>query len=264
MKKSSLLFLFFLIYNIGFAQNTNLVGEVVTNEEASIAGIHVINKSQKKYATTNNDGTFVIEAITGDTIVFSAVQFKLKTIIVSLKNISNKQLKVKLELKVNELPEAIIGFTLTGDLLKDVSASDAKPSINFYDLGIPGYKGKPKTKSERLLFEAGEFKPKMLLGLLTGGLPLNPILNGLSGRTKALKQRVALEANETLMYAIKGRLSETFFKGNPLKEELIMDFFYFCAEDENFISRCGNSDLEALIFMNEKYLAYKENIKSKE
>ncbi|WAC01500.1 hypothetical protein N7U66_16045 [Lacinutrix neustonica] len=85
-----------------------------------------------------------------------------------------------------------------------------------------------------------------------------------TGRTKELKKQVALEANTVLMYALKGRLSETFFKSNPLKEELKMDFFFFCAEDDNFTQRCQNSDLEALVFMKVKYEAYKKNVKSQE
>ncbi|WAC01499.1 hypothetical protein N7U66_16040 [Lacinutrix neustonica] len=57
--------------------------------------------------------------------------------------------------------------------------SDAKPTINFYDVGIPGYKGKPKTKSERQLQTAGDFKPIMLLGLLAGSMPFDPLLNAI-------------------------------------------------------------------------------------
>lgn len=262
MKKNSFIFILFLVLTIGYSQNTDLSGDV--SGEEGLENIHVINRSQKLFTTTDVSGKFIIEAKSGDTIEFSAVQYKLQTVIVSSKNITEKTLSVLMVEQVNELPEALIGFTLTGDLSKDVANSDAKPTINFYDVGIPGYKGKPKTKSERLLYEAGEFKPKMLLGLLMGSVPLNPILNGISGRTKELKKRVELETNEVLMYALKGRLSETFFNSNPLKEELRMDFFYFCSEDENFTKRCQNSDLEALVFMKEKYETYKKNIESKD
>lgn len=266
MKKNSLILLLYLILSIGYSQNTTLSGEVssVDFEGVSIENIHVINKSQRIFTTTDVSGAFEVDAKAGDTIVFSAVQYKRQTVLVSEENIKNKTLKVLLEQQVNELPEAVIGFTLTGDLTKDVSNSDAKPTINFYDVGIPGYQGKPKTKSERQLQTAGDFKPIMLLGLLAGSMPFDPLLNAISGRTKALKKRVALEANTVLMYAIKGRLSETFFKNNPLKEELRMDFFYFCAEDENFTKRCQNNDLETLDFMKEKYEIYQKNIISKD
>ena len=250
------------VVNLTYSQTVKLSGQV--ESEKSIEGIHVINKTQKFYTTTNQAGQFKIEAAVNDTIVLTAVQYKQVIVIVTKKQMETKTITVKLEEQVNELAEVIVGNTLTGDLFKDVNDSDAKPDINFYDLGIPGYTGKPKTQSERRLYEAGDFKPKMLLGLLTGSVPLNPILNGLSGRTKELKNRVKLESNKELMYSLKDRLSESFLTNNPLKEDQIMDFFYFCSEDENFMTRCKNNDIEALAFLEEKYKQYQKNITSKE
>lgn len=258
--KNNIFYLIFLISCFSFSQNTILVGTVAGEE--SIDGIHVINRSQKKYATTSDKGEFIIDAIVNDTVVFTSVQYKSLMHIVTVDNITNKTLNVNLETQVNQLPEALIGFTLTGDLNKDVLNSDAKRSIDFYDVGIPGYKGKRKTKSQRLL--AGEFKTVMLLGILGGSIPLNPILNGISGRTKELKKRVDIENNTKLMNALKNRLSEVFFKENELKEELRAEFFYFCAEDDAFENRCASNDLEALIFLKEKYVVYKENLALKE
>lgn len=260
--KNNIFSLFLLITCFSFSQNTILNGTV--KGEENLESIHVINRTQKRYATTNNKGDFKIEAKKNDTIVFTSVQYKALNHIVTVDNIKNKALNINLDVNVNKLPEAVIGFTLTGDLSKDVLNSDSKRPIDFYDVGIPGYKGKKKTKSERLLAEAGEFKPIMLLGLLGGSVPLNPIINGITGRTKELKKRVALEANTTLMNALKSKLAEAFFKENELEEELRADFFYFCAEDKMFKKRCAFSDLEALKFMKEKYIIYKENLVLKE
>ena len=131
-------------------------------------------------------------------------------------------------------------------------------------MGIPGYVGKPKTQSKRLLYEAGEFKPKMLLGVLTGSIPINPILNGISGRTKMLKQRVKLESEEKLLFSLKSRLEQAFFRENPLNEVYRVDFFYFCSDDPDFVKRCKNSDLEALVFFKEKYRQYLKNLEEKD
>ena len=128
-----------------------------------------------------------------------------------------KIVTVVLEEQINQLKEVIVGKILTGDLLSDIDNTEGDPPINFYDVGIPGYTGKTATQSERRLNEA-----------TTGGgfIPLNPILNAISGRTKMLKQQVALEAKDELLFSIKARLSEVFFELNPLEESLIMDFFY--------------------------------------
>lgn len=262
--KTKLLFLLLIIFNIGFSQNITLNGFV--KGEESIENIHVINKTQKRYATTNNKGIFKIKAVKNDTIVFTSVQYKPFTHIVTTENIKNKTLNINLEIQVNQLPETVIGFTLSGDLSKDVLNSDAKRPIDFYDVGIPGYTGKKRTKNERILAEASGFSPKLggSLGGVGGSIGLNPIINAISGRTKKLKKIVALDENTKMMNALKNRLSEAFFKENELKEELRTDFFYFCAEDKTFKERCGTNDLEALKFMKEKYIKYKENLNSKE
>ena len=63
------------------------------------------------------------------------------------------------------------------------------------------------------------------------------------------------------MLSIKGRLANDFFASNPLDEDLKMDFFYFCADDENFMKHCKNqTDFDILIFLRMKYRQYLENL----
>lgn len=263
MKTCFNLFVFLLLWpQFSLSQNIEISGQIISDK--NVENIHIINKTQKKYTVSDAKGMFLLEVTLSDTLVFSSVQHKLTSIILSNEDISTKHTQITLESQINELEEVIVGEVLTGDLLSDLKNSNVKPKINFNDVGISGYIGKPKTQSERLLYEAGEFEPKMLLGLLMGGIPLNPILNGLSGRTRMLKQRVKLEKEEQLLYGLKSRLGADFFKEYPLEEDLKTDFFYFCLDDPNFTNRCENSDLEALIFFKEKYDGYLENHKAKD
>ncbi len=257
------LILFFLAYNqYMVSQTVEIQGKIKSNVD--LENIHVINKTAKIYTITNQLGAFKIQAKLNDTIVFSSIQTQIKAIVVDEEIFNKKTIEVNLEERINQLDEVTVGKILTGDLLSDINNTEGEPPVNFFDVGIPGYKGKPATQSERRLSEAGEFKPKMLLGLLGGGLPLNPILNGISGRTKMLKQRVEIEAKEELMYSIKSRLSKDFLISNPLEEDLIMDFFYFCADDENFVKYCKNqTDFKILIFLRMKYRQYIENLNLK-
>ena len=255
-----------IIFQLGGSQNTEISGQILGS--GSVENIHVINKSQKKYAVSDIKGQFKIEVILNDTLVFSSVQYKLESIIVSAEDILAKKMTVTLEPNVNELEEVVVGKILTGDLLSDLKNSDVKPKINFYDVGIPGYLGKPKTQSERLLFEAdgGSLIKTGGGGIKGGGVGLNfyKILNKITGRTKMLKARVKLEAEERLLFGLKSRLELNFFKENPLDKEHRMDFFYFCLGDPDFTKRCENSDLEALIFFKEKYEQYLKNSKEKD
>ena len=264
MKKNKLIFSVFFLSVFSFlqAQTIELTGTVTGDDD--VENIHVLNKTSLTNTTTDKNGAFAINAKLNDTIVFSALQYQLLVQVVKSDNMSTKILDVTLLPFTNELDEVFVAKQLSGNLSDDVTNSKAKPKINFYDVGIPGYKGKPKTQSERRLQEAGEFKPKMFLGLLTGGIPLNPILNGISGRTKELKQRVKAESDDTLLALLKNRLAASFFEKNPLGEKHRNEFFYFIQEDEKFAETCSKSDLDALDFFQKKLIKFKENLKQKE
>ena len=260
LKNKHLLFLIVLLFiQKTSSQSIELFGKI--ESEINSENIHVINKTSQVFAITNASGEFNIIVKMNDVLMFSSVLHKPKEIIISKEIIVSKVVFVQLVEQINVLDEVLVGKVLTGDLLLDIQNTEGDPPINFYDVGIPGYTGKIATQSERRLHEAGEFKPKMLLGLLGGGLPLNPILNGISGRTKMLKARVELEEKETLMQSIKARLSKDFFASNSLDEDLIMDFFYYCADDENFVKHCKNqTDFKILIFLRMKYQQYMQNL----
>jgi len=235
------------------------------DSKTNIENIHVINKTAQVFTITDKKGLFTITAKLNDTLKFSSVQHKLKEVIVSKEIISTKTIFLKLDEQINELDEVVVGKVLTGDLLSDIKNIEGEAPINFYDVGIPGYTGKPATQSERRLSEASSFNPKAggSLGGAGGSISFSPLINAITGRTRMLKNRVKLEGKEVLMQSVKSRLSKDFFVSNPLEQALKMDFFYFCADDENFMKHCNNqSDFKILIFLRMKYKQYLENINS--
>lgn len=233
-----------------FSQSVEILGRV--KSEADVENIHVINKTAQVFTITKNNGTFNIAAKLNDTLVFSSIQYQPKEIIISAQIISNKAILVVLDEQINTLDEVVVGKVLTGDLMADIKNIDGKPPINFYDVGIPGYTGKPATQSERRLNEATTG---------AGIIPLNPIINAITGRTKMLKQRIKIEEKEELMQLVRRRLATDFFLSNPLEEDLKLDFFYFCADDKNFIKYCKNqTDFKILIFLRMKYRQYLDNL----
>lgn len=260
MKKiKSLLFFGLIIFFQGLqAQTIELSGTISGDDD--VENIHVLNKTSLTNATSNTEGKFTLKAKVNDTIIFSAVQYKTLTRVVNADDISSKTLNVFLELFTNELDEVFIVEPLSGNLEDDVTNSKAKPEINFYDVGIPGYKGKRKTQAERRLFEAGELNVKdVLLGMLSGNIPLNPIMNAINGRTKKLKEIVKLENDDALLARLKNDLAEDFFATNPLDKKYHADFFYFVQEDKDFRSSCSKSNLEALEFFKIKLEQYNKN-----
>ena len=247
-----------IIFSIGisFAQDADIVqvsGQIETEE--SLADIHIINKTSEKFTVTNALGAFRITVKLNDTLVISSLQHKLKTVIINDEIISNKQLVINLETEINALDEIVLGRILTGDIITDIGSVKNEP-ITPNKVGISSYQGKPKTQSERRLYEA-----------ISGGglIPLSPIINGINGTTKKLKERVLLEEKDALIFKIKDRFEDEFFQTHPLDKNLQMDFFYFCSDDLNFLNRCKNrTDFGILIFLIEKYEAYIENSKLKD
>jgi hypothetical protein len=245
-----------------------LMGQAVNRVEVhgfvyaanDVESVAIYNKSSNKGTTTNKEGEFYLEVAEHDVVVISALQFETQTVNVTKAIVESKSLQIYLNEHVNQLNEVIVGNKLSGDLLNDINNLKGKPPINFYDLGIPGYTGKVATQSERRLAQAGEFKPSMLPGIILGGGSFDPIINGISGRTKMLKQRVNVEEREALMQSIKGRMAKDFFESHPLGNHLRMDFFYFCADDEHFIETCNNqTDFEIFQFLKMKYEQYLKN-----
>jgi hypothetical protein len=256
-------FTFFFLSLISFficsSQSVDIQGQIYGNSD--VEGIHVINKTASKYTTTTVTGSFNINAKLNDTIVFSSVQYKLTAVRVTSEIISQRKMAIMLEEQVNALPEVTVGKILSGDLEYDIQNAQIEKPIDFYDVGIPGYTGKPKTQSERRLHEADALKMIPSVGL---GFAVNfhKLMNAITGRTKMLKERVRLEANEVLIHQIKNSLSEEFFKVHTLDEKHRIEFFFFCSEDDEFEARCkGKSEIEIYEFLEEKYKEYQINLK---
>jgi hypothetical protein len=245
--------LIFFFIGISNAQTVEIHGKVIVDDD-EIEGIHVINKTASRFTITDSNGAFTIPARLNDTIIFSAIKFKPKEVIINETILKSKVLYVYLTELVNQLNEVIVGKILTGNLWSDVENTDAKRDIDFYDLGIPGYTGKPLTQSERRYNEA-----------TTGGgiVPLNPLLNYLSGRTKMLKNQITLERLDECLNSIKSNLSRTFFEYNELDEALWTEFFYYCSEDEQFSTICQiKNDINTLEFLKTKLESYRANLQS--
>lgn len=237
------------ITQLSFSQKTEILGKV--KSPLDVENIHVINKTAQLFTTTNVYGEFRITASLNDTLVFSSIQHKLLSVIVDQNIVTDKTLVIALEEQLNALDEVVVGKVLSGDIFKDIGNVEGEP-MTSKKAGIPSYQGPPKTQSERKLNEA-----------TTGGgiIPLNPIINGITGRTKQLKNQVKLEEKETLMYSIKARLSENLFEMNSLEEEYNMEYFYFVSEQDDFMLRCKNkSDILVLEYLNEKLVEFKGNL----
>ena len=80
----------------------------VSADMSNLEGIYVINLKTEKAAITEKGGAFSIPAVPGDTLLFSAAQFKRIRIVLKQEDFEKELLFVKMMPIVNQLREVIV------------------------------------------------------------------------------------------------------------------------------------------------------------
>ncbi len=229
-----------------------LEGRVI-NEGKGISDVHVMNTSRSRATITNANGEFAITASVNDTILFSAVQYKKKTIVVNSSMLESIEIIITLEDFVNELDEVVLRpYDLSGDLARDMGQMNTGQIVTASTLGLPNAYAIPKSQPERHLYEATSG---------SGLVPLNPIINAISGRTKYLKKVLERERK----YARTDRVREfyadsLFVQELKIPEAKIDDFMFYCEVDYNFSTVVDTHDrLKIWEYLKMKSTIYREN-----
>ncbi|WP_298506437.1 carboxypeptidase-like regulatory domain-containing protein [uncultured Maribacter sp.] len=255
MQKNKLLFVVLLCLSSWVkAQNPfskELEGRIVS-KSGDVAATHVQNKTTKRATITDVHGYFVIRAKVQDTLIFSAVQFKKKEIVVSTDMLQSLLLKIPMEDALTELDEVVVTpYNLSGDISKDLNTLETEPVVTASTLGLPNAYVKPISKAERKLFEA-----------TTGrGIPLNPIINGISGRTKMLKNRIKRNKKYERTQRVRAfYVDSLFIKDLKIPIAKIEDFMYFCEIDTTFQTIVDSHDhLKIWEYLRKKSTLYRTN-----
>ena len=219
------LFLFFILgilnVNAQIKNSSLLKGRVSTNDSISISSIHVINKTRGSATITNDDGYFEIFSTVKDTIIISAIQFSVKIIVVNNEMLDSKEIVIPLEEFINQLSEVIVKpHNLSGDLFKDFENSGVK-AINFYNMGIPGFKGKRKEKivSSKSLIMSTIFLP------LGGSVDIEAVYKHVSGYYKRLKKKRKLDIEfDVVANLIKFYGIDYFIETYEVTEDKVYEF----------------------------------------
>lgn len=233
--------------------NSKVLKGRVMADGKDVTGVAIQNITTQRATITDFDGNFSIEVRLNDTLVFSAVQFKRKILPVKQALLDTPFVSVPLEEFVNELKEVVVNpYNLSGSLSSDLGGLKLEKDVSAEALGLPNAHRRIPTQSERKLYEATS-------GF--GLVPLNPLLNWISGRTKMLKNQIKLEEK----YARTQRVRQ-FYLDSVMEADLkipkakIDDFMYFCEVDTNFQATVDSHDrLKIWEFMVVKSKAYREN-----
>ncbi len=231
----------------------------ITSETKEVVGVHVLNTTRQKAVITNNQGFFSITASVNDTIVISAVQFKNKKIVVSEAMLDSAAITIAMEEVVNELDEVVVTpYDLSGKLGSDIKGLKTDPVVSASTLGLPNAGKKKLIQSERMLREAS-FGP-FTVGTLTA-VPIAPIINAITGRTKMLKERVARDKKYLLSQEVQRTYADsTYLVSLKIPKDKLDDFMYFCEVDTTFEATVKSKDqLKIWEFLRKKSVVYRAN-----
>ena len=224
----------------------------VYSDDGDVAATHVLNTTKNRAAITDINGYFKITVALNDTIVFSAVQYKRKEIVVTRSVLESKFINVPLENVLNELDEVVVmPYNLTGDMSRDADRLDTGQIITAASLGLPNAYVKPLTKAERQLY-AATANPYM---------SFDPLINAITGRTKDLKNQVKREKAYARTERVKQFYQDSLIVADlKIPLEKIDDFMYFCEIDSSFQTTVDSHDkLRIWDFMVHKSAIYREN-----
>lgn len=102
-------FLFFiLIIQFSYSQNRELIQGKVIYRNIDVPAANVINNTAQSSTITNDQGEFEIYAKEGDEIIFSSVQYIIRTVRVNKEILENKRIIVQINQRVRELDEVVI------------------------------------------------------------------------------------------------------------------------------------------------------------
>jgi hypothetical protein len=211
-----------------------------------VPGVFVINKATGTETKTDSGGNFTIPSKSGDMLVVYSPKTEVREFAISDASFKEVPYIVEVVISALELKEVVVDGNITSE-----------------NLGIVPQNQKQYTPAERKLYTAGDFKPIMLLGLLGGGMPLDPVINALNGRTKSLKKQVDLEKREQLLQELHNICTVNEITNNlKIPEEHVDGFLYFVIEDKEVATLMdANNESLAKFRMTELAQHYSERIK---
>ena len=102
------IFFFLVIIQFSFSQERELIQGKVIYRNINVPAANVINNSSQSSTITNDEGEFQIYAKQGDEIIFSSVQYIIRTVRVNEEILKNKRIIVQINQRVRELDEVVI------------------------------------------------------------------------------------------------------------------------------------------------------------
>lgn len=217
------LFTFLIISFATKAQNnfTEFKGKIVNIKDAEDVYIQNLNTKQSVYPYKG--GYFTIKASRGDTLIFAGVSIIGKRYLIKDSDLNKGLNFVSLKATSEKLEELFIDRTITAK-----------------SLGIPT--GYVPTPEERRLITA--------TSSAGGIIPIDAIINAISGRTKMLKRAVMYQRERSGVDKLVNKFAVNFYTDVlKIPEEYIEAYGYYLQKDKEVKDAAERSDLTLLRFL---------------
>ena len=199
------LLIFFLIFQvIAFAQDRTLIKGRLIYRNANVVAANVVNITAQINTITDGEGAFEIPVKIGDEVVFSSVQYMIRTVEITPEIIQKNRLIITVNEKINALEEVVI------------TPDDAEKFLNLKEEEFKGfdYERDKSTRLENTIVRQGQ---------LNNGLNLinvaKLIAKIVSNKTEEEKRN--LKPSEVLSYVF----DISFFKSDlELRDDQIVGF----------------------------------------
>ncbi len=234
MKAVKVLWIFlFLFPMLVFSQQAKLLKGNVASEGFGVPGITIMNLVTEKVIQSNPDGSFEIVASADDLLVFSSQNYEYKRKIIEPEDIAKGEIKIQIVRKAMELQEVVINYDL-----------------NPEDMGLVPKGQKTYTPAQRRLKTAGELKPTALIGMVAGlSIPVDPIINAITGRTKMLKKEVEIEQREFNLEKLAVLFDDSFYiKKLKVPADNIKGFHYYLIGNPDFVAVLTSGNKQRIKF----------------
>lgn len=197
---------FFIIFCSfeSLAQKKTVLGKIVAKTR-DLEGVYIKNVTANNAAITQKGGYFSIEASPNDTLVISAVHLIGREKVLTYADMNKSLVFVPMEYSETLLDEIVIDRRVTTE-----------------SLGLGG--ARKLTPAQRRLHRATSS---------SGGIiPIDAIVNAISGRTKMLEKALELEQEQLFVEKLLKIFPDEFYTTKlNIPEQYYLAFGYFLAQD---------------------------------
>lgn len=108
MKNTAFLCFSLLMVTFVFGQTRNPIKGKLLYKNTNVVAANVVNNTDQTNTITNEDGEFEIDVAVGDEVIFSSLQFQIRSVVITEEIIRKNRLVVSVNENINELKEVVV------------------------------------------------------------------------------------------------------------------------------------------------------------